>query len=300
MDYFKHYSNASESKLLNHLFDEFKHTGYACYFLLLELCSEHWDGQAAPKFTFHERIVRQKLRISRTKLNLFLNICSTNSNLLFEFSEKELHLELPKLLEIKTSRKVIKSNKKELPVYIDKDIRIDIDKESKQSKTELSNLLDSVLRGWNKLIEKDAIKGKARSRNMLSSNALRDFNQSCNVFNTQDQWRTILLNISTSEYASGRSGRVTPTIEFYLKYDNALKAFDNLYADRKEATSENKPNKSAIHTAISSGADRIANVEPGILSEIDISFIQDHGGLANLGRMNDFQFDQIFRGSNAS
>jgi len=129
MDYFKHYSTASDSKLINHLFDEYRHTGYAYWFLLLELCSENWDGKGDPKFKFHTRIVRQKLRISHTKLEHFLTKCSTFSDILFQLSENELEIEVPKLAEVKTSRSVIKSNKKQLTVYIDKEK--DIDKEAK-------------------------------------------------------------------------------------------------------------------------------------------------------------------------
>lgn len=117
MEYFKHYSNASSSRTINHLFDEFGHAGYAYWFLLLELCNENWDGHSEPKFTFHTRIVRQKLRISYRKLELFLGKTSEKGALLFELSKSELSLEIPKLLEVKTSRSVIKSNKKQLTVY---------------------------------------------------------------------------------------------------------------------------------------------------------------------------------------
>ena len=125
MDYFKHYSTASDSKLINHLFDEFGHHGYAYWFLLLELCAENWDGKTDPKFRFHTRIVRQKLRISQGKLELFLTFCSGFTEVLCNFSKFELEIGIPKLAEVKTSRSVIKSNK----VGSDVDIELDIDKE---------------------------------------------------------------------------------------------------------------------------------------------------------------------------
>lgn len=119
MDYFKHYSTAGEGNTLNHLFEEFGHHGYAYWFLLLELCNHNWDGKSEPSFTFFESIVRKKLRISSTKLKLFLNFCSTKTELSFNISGKDLNIHIPMLLEVKTSRNVIKSNKNQLTVYIE-------------------------------------------------------------------------------------------------------------------------------------------------------------------------------------
>lgn len=133
MDYFKHYSTASDSKLINHLFDEFGHTGYAYWFLLLELCAENWDGKSDPSFRFHTRIVRQKLRISLGKLEHFLGFCQGFNGVLFQINKSEIYLDIPKLAEVKTSRVVIKSNKKELTVYKDIDTELDIDKNASLS-----------------------------------------------------------------------------------------------------------------------------------------------------------------------
>lgn len=127
MDYFKHYSTASDSKLINHLFDDFGHSGYAYWFLLLELCSENWDGKSAPSFKFHTRIVRQKLRVTPARLESFLTRCQVVAGLSFSFAKSELQIEIPKLAEVKTSRSVIKSNKNDFDVDIDIEIDKDID-----------------------------------------------------------------------------------------------------------------------------------------------------------------------------
>ena len=142
MDYFKHYSTASDSKLVNHLFDEYGHKGYAYWFLLLELCAENWDGKSDPCFKFHTRIVRQKLRISLGKLEHFLRKSSSFCNVSFQLSETELEIEIPKLAEVKTSRSVIKSNKKQLTVYIDKDIDKDKDKDKEKVSPSAFPVLD--------------------------------------------------------------------------------------------------------------------------------------------------------------
>ncbi len=110
MKWFKHYSDASKSRVINHLMDEFGPQGYAWFFLLLELCAEKWDGKSRPVFVFHTRVIRQKLRISLVKLELFLNICQVKGQLLFNFSKKEVQISIPKLAEIKSSRSVTKNS----------------------------------------------------------------------------------------------------------------------------------------------------------------------------------------------
>jgi hypothetical protein len=159
MDYFKHYSTASDSKLINHLFDEYKHTGYAYWFLLLELCAENWDGKSKPSFKFHTRIVRQKLRISHTKLEHLATFLSSFSDVLVNISKKEIEIDIPKLAEVKTSRSVIKSNKKRFDIDID----IDIDIEARENKaltistdfkTEILETIDPVIKPTKKTAPK--------------------------------------------------------------------------------------------------------------------------------------------------
>lgn len=131
MDYFKHYSTASEGNTLNHLMDEFGHQGYSGWFLLLELCNANWDGKSEPKFNFYSSVVRKKLRISGTKLKLFLEFCQTNTELSYRFSGKNLEIHAPMLADIKETRGRISGNKlKKIDIYrIDKEEDKDTDKE---------------------------------------------------------------------------------------------------------------------------------------------------------------------------
>jgi uncharacterized phage protein (TIGR02220 family) len=127
MDYFKHYSTASDSKSVNVMFDEYGHKGIAFWWLLLELCSDNWDGHSEPEFEFHPRTVATKLRSSINTVEGWLNLCHTLGSCAFAKNGKMFKIKLPKLSEVKTSRKVIKSNKNQLTVYIDKDIDKDIE-----------------------------------------------------------------------------------------------------------------------------------------------------------------------------
>jgi hypothetical protein len=86
--------------------NEFGHLGYAAWFILLEMCAEKMVKNpnetftnVHTKFRFSERLVRQKLRISRTKVEEILNFFQTFSLLSWEKVDNELHIEIPKLLE---------------------------------------------------------------------------------------------------------------------------------------------------------------------------------------------------------
>lgn len=111
MDYFKHYSTASDSKSLNAVFDKFGHKGIAFWWMLVELCCEHWDGKSNPDFVFHQRTVASKLKSSPTSVRPWLELCSTLGMCAFANKNSQFEIKIPKLLEVKTSRTVIKSNK---------------------------------------------------------------------------------------------------------------------------------------------------------------------------------------------
>lgn len=111
MDYFKHYATASDSKSLNLIFDEYGHKGIAFWWMLVELCCENWDGKSTPEFTFHQRVIASKLKSSSTVVRTWLELCSNLGMCSFASKKSEFEIKLPKLLEVKTSRNVIKSNK---------------------------------------------------------------------------------------------------------------------------------------------------------------------------------------------
>lgn len=119
MDYFKHYSTASDSKSLNRIFDKFGHKGIAFWWMLVELCCENWDGKSEPEFVFHQRTVATKLKSSPNSVRPWLELCSDLDMCAFAHFETQFEIKMPKLAEVKTSRNVIKSNKKQLTVYIE-------------------------------------------------------------------------------------------------------------------------------------------------------------------------------------
>lgn len=106
MEYFKHYTNAHEGKAVMELFDAFDHTGYAVWFILLEMCAEKMQkskdenySEIHCKFSFHERLVRQKLHLSQTKVRNILDKCQELSLLSYEVVGKDFNFYIPKLLE---------------------------------------------------------------------------------------------------------------------------------------------------------------------------------------------------------
>lgn len=100
MKWFKHVSTAGESRSVDLLVQEFGIQGYAWWFLLLELCAEKYEG-GDPKFVFTQRIVRQKLRTTWTRVQLFLDKSQTLGQLSVNYSQSIVELQIPKLAELK-------------------------------------------------------------------------------------------------------------------------------------------------------------------------------------------------------
>lgn len=91
---------------MNLLFDQMGHMGPNCYWNLLEVCAEKMQKsdsdrytEAHCKFRFHERVLRQELRISRKNLQKFLRICSELSQIFSSFSGEIVEIDFPKILE---------------------------------------------------------------------------------------------------------------------------------------------------------------------------------------------------------
>ena len=88
-------------------YEEFGHTGISCYYLLMEICTEKLEKDpdqslegAALKFSFAQGFVRKNLRISAAKLQLFLGTGAALGLFSYEMTEKELHIEMPILLDL--------------------------------------------------------------------------------------------------------------------------------------------------------------------------------------------------------
>jgi len=146
MDYFKHHSEDSTGSTCNLLFDEFGHLGRSCWWALKECFASHWDGHSEPKVKIHEKNLKDFLRISPKKLQLFLKFLSEKHELSFNISGKIYEIDMPNMAKIKTTRKLTKSISNQQTVYIEKDIEkeIEIDAVNPQDKTGLKMAPDVI------------------------------------------------------------------------------------------------------------------------------------------------------------
>ena len=106
MKFFKHFTDGHDSTPMTNLMEEFGLEGYAAFFILMELGIEKIEKKrdqelAAEdcRFRIHGRILRQKLRMRATKVELFLNSCVTQDLLNFSQVEDEFNFDVPKVLE---------------------------------------------------------------------------------------------------------------------------------------------------------------------------------------------------------
>lgn len=133
--YFRHFVDAGEGRSLNALVDEMGHSGL-CYWLLVELCAKKWFNEAshdakvaAGEFNFHQRIVRQQLRMSPTTVRRLLDVCQTNGLLKWNSSGSTVQILMPKLLELldpklKSSAKRFRESSENV-LYTDTDTETD-------------------------------------------------------------------------------------------------------------------------------------------------------------------------------
>lgn len=105
MKYFRHFTDAHVGTSIQTLMNKFGHTGLV-YWIIVEMCAEkltynRQNGvtEGDCKFVFHERIFRERCRLSGTNVARMLDQCATLGLLSWTKVDSELHIEMPKLLE---------------------------------------------------------------------------------------------------------------------------------------------------------------------------------------------------------
>lgn len=103
MQWFKHYSNVSESNILNKIEAEFGLEGYARYFKLLELLARKFDGTSDEHFVIITPTLMAHLRIYHFNvLRMFLE-CLHNVGIMSVKCDKRLcEISTPILLELQS------------------------------------------------------------------------------------------------------------------------------------------------------------------------------------------------------
>lgn len=159
MRWFKHYSDMHDGRSINDLLDKMGHTGL-CFFLLQELCAEKLDvssenlDESSTIFKFHQRIVRQKLRISLAKLERLLSVCQGNGLLSFHFYESFVEIKMPILLDLldrdaKNAR--LRRAKNAQKPRLDKELELDLEEEKNKKEKKNYNTSRGVRKPANPL-----------------------------------------------------------------------------------------------------------------------------------------------------
>lgn len=141
MKFFKHFTDAHRGRSIQGLLDALGHMGLT-YWILVEMCVEKLDEKFDTKnagerltesdceFEFHQRILRQNLRVSPTNLRKILDICGIFGLLSHEFNENTVKIKMPNILKSleRTKKKDVRSTSNERPNdVLDKDIDKDKD-----------------------------------------------------------------------------------------------------------------------------------------------------------------------------
>lgn len=105
MRWFKHFSDMHEGETVTRLLDEMGHTGL-CFFILQEICTNKLQkpdnvlSEADCTFRFHQRLIRDKLRLNQTKMVRLLDICSVLGQLSYKLDGNMIEIKMPILLKL--------------------------------------------------------------------------------------------------------------------------------------------------------------------------------------------------------
>jgi len=105
MRWVKLYTNVHNSEPMRELLSQVGHIAL-CYYILLEMCAEKLscEGKILTEsdmvFSFEERILRERMRLSPRKLREFLKISSEKFKFSLEISENFFKIKMPMLLKL--------------------------------------------------------------------------------------------------------------------------------------------------------------------------------------------------------
>ena len=133
MKWFKHMSDSIDDPFIQDLLDEFGPHGYLMWFGLIEIISKESGHNVTGKVIISEVYLRRKLRGSTVKLKQFLEYCSTSSKLLYKYSDKNISINMPKMLEIKDNHtKNLQATNKLVSPEAEEDVEVDKEEEKKE------------------------------------------------------------------------------------------------------------------------------------------------------------------------
>ena len=149
-----------------------------------------------------------------------------------------------------------------------------------------------------KLLEiyREILPTKPKVFGLGSGEHLKNFLQASDHLSTEDDWRVLFDKVANSPYLMSKSWC---NLLWLVNFDNALKVLCDHYDSFNDQVK--KINAQAIRDALKSGACNLNELDATLkkrLSESDIRFIRDNGGLLQLGqRTTEFELDRLIKGA---
>lgn len=276
MNFFKHFTDAHDGRSMTSLMEEFGLEGYAAYFILMEICAKKLekkeDCELAMndcRFAFHERKVREKLRMRSTKVELFLNYCSTLDLLLFTKVDDEFHFYIPKLLEFmdRDSKRARHKRGDSAPKIED----IDKDKE-----------YISIGEIWN---------SKTKDLPKITDWHIERIRAAARILKTvgKEKWCVACDKVEASEFLSGRSGKwVGADFDWMLVQKNLTKVLNGNYDSREKTGAPIKPSQNWSRMA----TDAWYSIHAGLTASADLQKLISKIGIDTLSQFDQEDFRQ--------
>lgn len=229
MRWFKHFSDNYRGRSVDQFYDELGHTGIACYYLLLEICTEKLDNNATnvePKFSFPSRFVQRNLRVSSAKLEVFLRVGQGLGLFSYKISQKEIAIEMPILLDL-LHYDLLKSGSRRESVKSESRLDKERDKERDKDKERERDSADDFFDFWNSL--------NLPKINAYSKSRKNKFKQRVSEYGIEKMQAAAKIILSV-DFLSGKNDRNWKAdIDWFLGNDtNISKILENKYSNNKK------------------------------------------------------------------
>ena len=141
MKWFKHLSDAVDDPFIQELLDNFGHSGYSSWFILLEIIAKENGSKLTGKLKIKPKYLKRKMRVSIRKLEEIFEFCASfieeksekserKPKLLFKKTKEKWILEVPKMLELKDNyTKDLQGTSKKVSIHKEEEVEEDKEKD---------------------------------------------------------------------------------------------------------------------------------------------------------------------------
>jgi hypothetical protein len=238
MKWFQHKANGQNGIRMRSACEEIgHHTAYSCFFRLLELFSERYDG-GEPVVKLNIKTIKKTWKCSSKNAEKYLNCLSSNGLVFYKFFDNNadfLEVKIPEMsdfIDEYTRKKLRKSAQNPAKVRPKSGQRTERKSGQSAKKPKQTNP-DNILTHWLSDLWNDQ-RGKLPEVRKITTKRLKVIKQRIKEYPDKKEWLEAIHKLRDSDFCNGLNDRSwVADFDFLMKPDSMAKILEGRYDNRR-------------------------------------------------------------------